>query len=260
MRVAILLHGTHVGVATLQQWCRRASRRTADGVAAAVSPRAASPSVPRDLAAGRARLGHGCQRTVAGHRWHLSLCRARPRSGQSVSPGGAARPARDRPGGLRSLARLVRAPCGATRAQGRQRLTLCHAAWRRGRAGGDDLLHSPPACPRYNGSIEASIGAISTRAHHAAAAHGHPDYWTTTDVEIARSGANLARGLTTAAAAALEHRAVDHARGAAPLLRAVSTELPTTERGRQATRAHRRTAIVRTLDDSGILLSNGGLN
>src|SRR5439155_5635571 len=55
---------------------------------------------------------------------------------------------------------------------------------------GTHVLHSPPRCPRYNGSIEASIGALATRAHHAAAADGHPEYWTCDDVESARLDAN----------------------------------------------------------------------
>ena len=56
------------------------------------------------------------------------------------------------------------------------------------------LLYSPPACPRYNGSIEASIGALTTCAHHAAAAAGHPEYWTCADVEAARLDANTHAG------------------------------------------------------------------
>jgi len=55
---------------------------------------------------------------------------------------------------------------------------------------GTHILHSPPRCPRYNGGIEASIGALTTRAHHAAAAAGHPEYWTCDDVEAARAAAN----------------------------------------------------------------------
>lgn len=55
---------------------------------------------------------------------------------------------------------------------------------------GTVLLYSPPHWPRYNGAIEASIGAISTRAHHAAADAGHPGEWSTDDVEAARLDAN----------------------------------------------------------------------
>lgn len=62
-------------------------------------------------------------------------------------------------------------------------------AW--AQAVGTRVLYSPPRYPRYNGSIEASIGAFATRAHHAAAAAGHPEYWTSDDVEVARAQANL---------------------------------------------------------------------
>ena len=67
---------------------------------------------------------------------------------------------------------------------------LSHALRDWAAAVGTQLLYSPPGCPRYNGAIEASIGAITTRAHHAAAAAGHPASWTCDDVEVARGGAN----------------------------------------------------------------------
>jgi transposase InsO family protein len=53
------------------------------------------------------------------------------------------------------------------------------------------LLYSPPAYPAYNGSIEASIGALTARTHEGAALHGHPEDWTTEDLEAARVAANL---------------------------------------------------------------------
>ena len=52
------------------------------------------------------------------------------------------------------------------------------------------LLLSPPRTPRYNGSCEAGIGAVKTRAHHIAAAHGRPGEWICDDVEAARMQAN----------------------------------------------------------------------
>jgi transposase InsO family protein len=61
-------------------------------------------------------------------------------------------------------------------------------AW--ARAAGTVLLYSPLRCPRYNGTIEASIASITTRAHHAAVAAGHPTSWTCADVEAARQSAN----------------------------------------------------------------------
>jgi transposase InsO family protein len=51
-------------------------------------------------------------------------------------------------------------------------------------------LLSPPKTPRYNGSQEAGIGALKTRALHIAAAHGRPDAWTCDDVEAARVEGN----------------------------------------------------------------------
>jgi transposase InsO family protein len=51
-------------------------------------------------------------------------------------------------------------------------------------------LFSPPGTPSYNGSIEASIGALKTRTERHAAAAGHPGVWTSADVEAARQEAN----------------------------------------------------------------------
>ena len=51
-------------------------------------------------------------------------------------------------------------------------------------------LLSPPCTPRYNGSIEAGIGAIKTRTHHIAAGRGRPEYWTCDDLEAARLQGN----------------------------------------------------------------------
>ena len=55
-------------------------------------------------------------------------------------------------------------------------------------------LLSPAYYPKYNGSIEAGIGSLQVRAHHEAARHEHPGYWSCDDVEAARLQANeLAR-------------------------------------------------------------------
>lgn len=51
-------------------------------------------------------------------------------------------------------------------------------------------LLSPPRTPRYNGAVEAGIGALATRAHHIAARNGRPEEWTCDDVEGARRMAN----------------------------------------------------------------------
>src|SRR5262249_48370950 len=115
------------------------------------------------------------------------------------------------------------------------------------------MLYSPPACPRFNGSIEASIHAIGIRAHVVAAAAGHPEYWTTEDLETARTLGNTA----------------GHGHGAARTTAAVrfgtATRITEAERIRfhqhydralrtmgimtciGATRAQSRVALVRTL-------------
>jgi hypothetical protein len=65
-----------------------------------------------------------------------------------------------------------------------------------------DLLHasgvtsllSPPRWPRYNGAIEAGIGAMQARTDGCAARAGHAESWTTDDVAGALAEANaLAR-------------------------------------------------------------------
>lgn len=114
---------------------------------------------------------------------------------------------------------------------------------------GAQVLYSPPRYPRYNGSIEASIGSIGTRTHHLAAAAGPPEYWTADDVERARVDANLTphpdRGVAITAA---------HRWHAAPPIttserRCFGTHCTTTiddQHGR-TTRVQHRTAIVHTL-------------
>jgi hypothetical protein len=51
-------------------------------------------------------------------------------------------------------------------------------------------LFSPPYWPRYNGSIEAGIGAMRTRTERQAARAGRSGQWTWNDAEAARSEAN----------------------------------------------------------------------
>jgi transposase InsO family protein len=51
-------------------------------------------------------------------------------------------------------------------------------------------LYSPPACPAYNGSIEAAIGSLKTRTEDHARRHGHPGVWTCADVAAARQQGN----------------------------------------------------------------------
>jgi transposase InsO family protein len=51
-------------------------------------------------------------------------------------------------------------------------------------------LFSPPACPGYNGAIEAAIGSLKTRTQRHAVAHGHGGLWTEDDLVAACAEAN----------------------------------------------------------------------
>jgi transposase InsO family protein len=51
-------------------------------------------------------------------------------------------------------------------------------------------LFSPLAMPRYNGSIEAGIGSLTSRTEQAARRRGHPGDWSYDDVVVARLEAN----------------------------------------------------------------------
>jgi len=51
-------------------------------------------------------------------------------------------------------------------------------------------LFSPPRTPAYNGSIEASIGALKKRTERQCQSAGHPGWWTGPTVEAARVEAN----------------------------------------------------------------------
>lgn len=62
-----------------------------------------------------------------------------------------------------------------------RKLLAAHRVWH---------LLSPPGTPEYNGSIEAGIGSLKTRAHHEAARNDRPGEWTCDDVEGARLQAN----------------------------------------------------------------------
>ena len=52
------------------------------------------------------------------------------------------------------------------------------------------VLYSPPYTPRYNGAIEAGIGALKMRVHEEATRQGRPGAWTCADIEAAREEAN----------------------------------------------------------------------
>lgn len=54
-------------------------------------------------------------------------------------------------------------------------------------------LFSPPRWPRYNGAIEAGIGALKTRTERQAARAGHPGAWSVEALAAAQAEANAAR-------------------------------------------------------------------
>jgi transposase InsO family protein len=56
----------------------------------------------------------------------------------------------------------------------------------------NSVLHllSPPGLPSYNGSCEAGVGGVKTRAHYEAARHDRPGEWTCDDVYAAGLLAN----------------------------------------------------------------------
>ena len=191
MRVAMRLDGPLVAIATLQAWCPAASRRA--------------------IAAWRAREWQRQRRRARVVQWHA------PGRVWAMDFSHAPQPieghyrallhVRD----LASRCHLAALPvprlstpavCGLVRA-------LCATAdpplvlkvdngsafrsrplqvW--AASVGTQLLYSPPRTPRYNGAIEGSIGALTTRAHHAAVLSGHPESWTCADVEAARLATN----------------------------------------------------------------------
>lgn len=54
-------------------------------------------------------------------------------------------------------------------------------------------LFSPPGTPAYNGSVEAGVGGIKTRAVFEAARNDRPGLWTCDDIEAARCQMNLTK-------------------------------------------------------------------
>jgi transposase InsO family protein len=51
-------------------------------------------------------------------------------------------------------------------------------------------LYSPPACPMYNGAIEAAIGSLKKRTEEQARQQGHGGRWECSDLAAAQSAAN----------------------------------------------------------------------
>lgn len=195
MQLALALHGPHAGVAILQAWCPSASRR------------AIATWHRRRRRAARRRL-HVVRWSGAGRVWAADFSDA-PQPIDGAYP--CVLHVRDLARHAYLAALPVPRPTATTVCDLLRALCACHAAplvlkvdngaafgshdlqaW--AAAHGTALLYSPRRCPRYNGSIEASIGALTTRAHHEAAAAGHPEYWTCADIEAARIEANTHAG------------------------------------------------------------------
>jgi Integrase core domain len=192
MRAAILLGASPIAVAPLQRWCPTVSRRA---VAAWLR------RYRRDQRRGYRRLTwtqHGrvwamdfSQPTVpvdGRYRYvlHVRDLASRYQLAALPVPRATTPAVCDL---LRALTAAHDAPLVLKVDNGSAFVSCDLSAW--ADAVGTRVLYSPPRYPRYNGSIEGSIGGISTRAHHAAAAAGHPEYWTIDDVELARAQANL---------------------------------------------------------------------
>jgi transposase InsO family protein len=252
MRVAMRLDGPHVSVATLQAWCPLVSRR-------------AIAAWRRHEWQRRRREARVVQWHAPGRVWAMDFSHApQPIEGRYR----ALLHVRD----LASQCHLAALPvprlsaptvCGLVHAlcavadpplvlkvdNGSAFRSHQLRAW--AAAVGTQLLYSPPRTPRYNGAIEGSIGALTTRAHHAAVADGHPDAWTCADVEAARLAANTvpARPTQPSALDRWQHATAitgTERRQFATACAAAAHAITTTNRAMQ-----QRTAIVDTLQRLG---------
>ena len=191
MRIAMQLDGPHVAIATLQVWCPTASRR-------------AIATWRRHEWQRQRRRARVVQWHTPGRVWAMDFSDAPQRiDGQYPALlhvrdlashchlAALPVPCRSRDvacGLVRALCATADAPLVLKVDNGSAFRSRDFRAW--AHTAGTTLLYSPPRTPRYNGAIEGSIGALTTRAHHAAVADGHPDYWTCADVEAARRAAN----------------------------------------------------------------------
>ena len=125
-------------------------------------------------------------------------------------------------------------------------------------------LFSPPYWPRYNGAVEAGIGALKERTERWASRAGHPGQWTWDDVTAARLEANA-----TARPRGLDQPTPDDCWRTRPLITAderaafqLSVERQrqalwqelTGDGGSQEANAMERKAIQRALAEGGLLL------
>jgi transposase InsO family protein len=120
-------------------------------------------------------------------------------------------------------------------------------------------LLSPPYWPRYNGAVEAGIGALKDRTVARAARAGHPDYWTWDDTagalaeaaELARPHGPAGPSPVTAWQARTPVLAAERAAFAAAVARQSACGTPPS--GVWSEREMARTAIRRALEECGYL-------
>lgn len=193
MRIAMRVDGPHAAIATLQAWCPSASRR-------------AIAAWRRREWQRQRRSAHVVQWHLPGRVWAMDFSNApQPIEGQYRALLHVRDLASHYHLAALPVARLsTPAVCGLVRAlcahadaplvlkvdNGSAFRSQALRTW--AAAVGTQLLYSPPHTPRYNGAIEGSIGALTTRAHHGAVLAGHPGVWTCADVEAARLAANTA--------------------------------------------------------------------
>jgi transposase InsO family protein len=193
MRLAMRL-GSHVSIATLQAWCPAASRRAIAAWRRREWQRQRQRSTTLQWhRAGRVwamDFSHPPQPIEGRYRAILhvrDLASQYHLAALPVSRASAAVTC----GLLRALCATVPPPLVLKVDNGSAFASRAVRTW--AMTVGTQLLYSPPYTPRYNGAIEASIGAIAVRAHHAAVSAGHPGDWTCDDIEGARIDANGTR-------------------------------------------------------------------
>ena len=249
MRAALITSGPSVSLATMQSWCPTASRRAIDTwVRDDRRRRRAGLSVLRWQRAGRVwamDISEAPQPIDGVYRYVLHVRDLA--SGCHLAALPIAQPTADIVcARLQALVRRWGAPLVLKLDHGAAVVSRDLQVW--ARATGIRLLYSPPRCPRYNGAIEASIGAITTRTHHVAAAAGHPETWSCQDVEHARTWANaVARRPSAPSAHAIWTRRSRIARTERRRFLQACTRALRRRSRHQTARVQHRLAIVDTL-------------
>ena len=191
MRAAMVMHGPTVSLATLRAWCPTASRRAiAQWWHHDRRQRRGRLQVVRWHRPGRVWAMDFSMVPAAidgEYRWILHVRDLASQYHLAALPVPHASTTAAC-GLLGALCRYVDAPLVLKVDNGSAFASADLRAW--AHAAGTQVLHSPPRCPRYNGAIEASIAAITTRVHHAAVGAGRPGAWTCEDVEAARGSVN----------------------------------------------------------------------